>query len=67
MNGLIRKPVELPGVGLAQLALHWRQLWVAERIASMREAGVTHLQVTPVLTGGQSEASLIREIKELAA
>jgi F420-dependent oxidoreductase-like protein len=41
--------------------------WVAERIAAMREAGVTHLQVTPIPTGDQSVASLIGQVKELAA
>jgi hypothetical protein len=40
--------------------------WVAERIAAMREAGVTHLQVTPVPTGDQTAADLIGEVKELA-
>jgi F420-dependent oxidoreductase-like protein len=40
--------------------------WVAERIAAMREAGVTHLQVTPVPLGDQTAASLIEEVKELA-
>jgi F420-dependent oxidoreductase-like protein len=40
--------------------------WVAERIAAMKEAGVTHLQVTPIPTGEQTVASLIEEVKELA-
>jgi alkanesulfonate monooxygenase SsuD/methylene tetrahydromethanopterin reductase-like flavin-dependent oxidoreductase (luciferase family) len=40
--------------------------WVAERIAVMREAGVTHLQVAPVPTGNQTAASLIEQVKELA-
>ena len=34
--------------------------WVAERIAAMREAGVTHLQVTPIPTGDQTAAGLDR-------
>jgi F420-dependent oxidoreductase-like protein len=41
--------------------------WVGERIAALREAGVTHLQVTPLPTGEQTAASLISEVKELAA
>jgi F420-dependent oxidoreductase-like protein len=41
--------------------------WVAERIAAMREAGVTHLQVTPIPTGDQTAASLVSEVKELVA
>ena len=40
--------------------------YVAERVAAMREAGVTHLQVTPVPTGGQTPADLIGQLKELA-
>ena len=32
----------------------------------MREAGVTHLQVTPIPTGDQTPAGLIGELKELA-
>ncbi len=40
--------------------------YVAERIEAMRQAGVTHLQVTPVATGGQSAAGLIGELAELA-
>ena len=31
--------------------------WVAERVAALREAGVTHLQVTPIPTGDQTPAS----------
>jgi len=41
--------------------------WVAERIAAMREAGVTHLQVTPIPTGDQTAAGLVNEVKELAS
>ena len=40
--------------------------WVGERIAAMREAGVTHLQVAPIPTGDQTVASLVSEVKELA-
>jgi F420-dependent oxidoreductase-like protein len=40
--------------------------WVAERIAAMREAGVTHLQVTPIPTADQTAVSLIEQVKELA-
>jgi F420-dependent oxidoreductase-like protein len=39
--------------------------WVAERVAAMQEAGVTHLQVIPVPTNDQTEAGLIGELKEL--
>ncbi|MGH9057732.1 MAG: LLM class F420-dependent oxidoreductase [Acidimicrobiales bacterium] len=39
--------------------------WVAERVAALREAGVTHLQVNPVPTGGQTPAGLIAQLKEI--
>ncbi len=39
--------------------------WVAERVAALRQAGVTHLQVAPVPTGGQSQADLIGQLKEI--
>jgi F420-dependent oxidoreductase-like protein len=39
--------------------------WVAERVAAMHEAGVTHLQVIPIPTGDQTAAGLIGELKEL--
>ncbi len=40
--------------------------FVAERIAAYAEAGVTHLQVVPVPREGESTASLIAKVKELA-
>lgn len=40
--------------------------WVSERVAALREAGVTHLQVTPVPTGDQTPAGLIEQLKGLA-
>jgi F420-dependent oxidoreductase-like protein len=40
--------------------------WVAERVAALREAGVTHLQVTPLPVGGQTPADLIGELREIA-
>ncbi len=39
--------------------------WVAERVAALREAGVTHLQVTPIPTGDQTAAGLIGQLKDL--
>jgi F420-dependent oxidoreductase-like protein len=38
--------------------------YVRERIAAYAEAGVTHLNVTPVPTGDQSAADLIASVKE---
>ena len=40
--------------------------YVAERVAAFKEAGVTHLQVTPVPTRGQTASQLITTVKELA-
>ncbi|MGC8511664.1 MAG: LLM class F420-dependent oxidoreductase [Acidimicrobiales bacterium] len=40
--------------------------WVAERVEALREAGVTHLQVTPVPGPGQSPAQLIGALREIA-
>jgi F420-dependent oxidoreductase-like protein len=40
--------------------------YVAERLAAFKEAGVTHLQVTPVATGDQRPVDLIAKVKDLA-
>jgi F420-dependent oxidoreductase-like protein len=40
--------------------------WVAERVAALREAGVTHLQVTPIPTGDQTPAQLVGQLKDIA-
>jgi F420-dependent oxidoreductase-like protein len=40
--------------------------YLADRIAAFREAGVTHLQVTPVPLGDQRPADLIATVKDLA-
>jgi F420-dependent oxidoreductase-like protein len=39
--------------------------WVAERVAALGEAGVTHLQVTPIPTGDQTQADLIGQLKAM--
>jgi F420-dependent oxidoreductase-like protein len=39
--------------------------YVAERIAAFKEAGVTHLQVDPVVQDGQTKASLIESAKAM--
>jgi F420-dependent oxidoreductase-like protein len=38
---------------------------VAERVAALREAGVTHLQVNPIPTGEQTPAGLIGQLKDI--
>jgi F420-dependent oxidoreductase-like protein len=40
--------------------------YVAERLAAHREAGVTHLQVTPIPTGGQTPAQVIGKLRDLS-
>ncbi|MDX2547316.1 LLM class F420-dependent oxidoreductase [Streptomyces sp. WI04-05B] len=39
--------------------------YVKDRVAAYREAGVTHLEVTPVTDEGQTETDLISQLKEL--
>jgi F420-dependent oxidoreductase-like protein len=41
--------------------------YVKERVAAFAAAGVTHLQVLPVPQAGQSAASLIEAVKEMAS
>ncbi|MGO8870921.1 MAG: LLM class F420-dependent oxidoreductase [Acidimicrobiales bacterium] len=40
--------------------------FVAERIAALKDAGVTHLQVTPVAVGDQRPVDLIETVRRLA-
>jgi hypothetical protein len=40
--------------------------YVKERVEAYRAAGVTHLQVQPIPLDGQSKASLIEALKEMA-
>jgi F420-dependent oxidoreductase-like protein len=39
--------------------------WVAERVAAMRDAGVTDLQVTPVPIGDQTATGLIETLRDI--
>lgn len=39
--------------------------YVRERIAAFAEAGVTHLQITPLTTGDQTPAGLMEKVKTL--
>lgn len=41
--------------------------YVAERLAAFKEAGVTHLQVTPIPVGDQRPVDLIAAVKDLAS
>jgi F420-dependent oxidoreductase-like protein len=51
---------------LAATSLCGPESYVAERIAAYHEAGVTHLQVTPIPVGDQKPVELIAAVKELA-
>lgn len=57
----------VPDVVVEGLTMCGPRSYVQERIAAYREAGVTHLQVQPILTGDQRAADLIALVKELAA
>jgi F420-dependent oxidoreductase-like protein len=56
----------VPDALLEATSLCGPESYVAERLAAYREAGVTHLQVIPVPTGGQTAPDLIAKVKELA-
>ena len=56
----------VPAELLEALSLCGPETYVAEKVAAFAEAGVTHLQVTPVPTAGQSTAQLIEKVRELA-
>jgi F420-dependent oxidoreductase-like protein len=56
----------VPDSLLESISLCGPEGYVAERIAVMKEAGVTNLQVTPFPTGGQSAADLIAKVKALS-
>ena len=58
-----RSPTEL----LEAITLCGPEGYVKERIAAYGEAGVTHLQITPVPTGEQSVTSLVSKVKELSS
>jgi F420-dependent oxidoreductase-like protein len=56
----------VPDEFLEATSLCGPESYVAERIAAFREAGVTHLQVTPVPVGEQRPVDLIATVKKLA-
>ena len=56
----------VPDELLEKISLCGSESYVAERLAAFKEAGVTHLQITPIPTGGQSATDLIEKVKQLA-
>ncbi|HLI55329.1 MAG TPA: LLM class F420-dependent oxidoreductase [Acidimicrobiales bacterium] len=56
----------VPDEMLALTSLCGPRGWVAERVSALRDAGVTHLQVTPLPVGGQTPAELIAELRDIA-
>jgi len=61
-----RAAAAVPDALLEALTLCGPQSYVAERVAAFKEAGVTHLQVNPVPTGGQRVTDLVEQVKEMA-
>lgn len=58
---------KVPEELVAGLGLVGPKSFVAERIAAMKEAGVTHLNVIPVPVGDQTAADLVATVKDLAS
>jgi F420-dependent oxidoreductase-like protein len=56
----------VPDELLESMSLCGPEKYVAERIAAYAEAGVTHLQVTPVPTGDQTPTELLEVVRTLA-
>ena len=56
----------VPAELLEATSLCGPESYVAERIAAYAEAGVTHLQVTPMPVGDQKPVDLIAKVKQLA-
>ena len=56
----------IPAELVTGLSLVGPRSFVAERIAAMRDAGVTHLNVTPIPVGDKSALDQVAEVKELA-
>ncbi len=56
---------KIPDELVAGVSLAGPKSFVAERIAAMKEAGVTHLNVTPVPVGDQTVPELISTVKEM--
>ena len=57
---------KIPDALLDSLSLCGPKSYVAERLAAYAEAGVTHMQITPVPTGDQSIGDLVSLAKEMA-
>ena len=56
----------VPDALVEAMSLCGPESFVAERVAAFKEAGVTQLQVEPIPTGGESVASLVAKVRELA-
>lgn len=57
----------IPTEFLEAVSLVGPEGYVKERLAAFAEAGVTHLNVTPLATGGQTQTGLISKLKEWTA
>jgi F420-dependent oxidoreductase-like protein len=55
---------QVPQEFLEAISLVGPEGYVKERLAAFAEAGVTHLNVTPIATGGQTQADVISQLKQ---
>jgi F420-dependent oxidoreductase-like protein len=55
----------VPDELLESMSLCGPASYVAERVAAFKEAGVSHLQVMPVPTGGQTQLDIIAQVKDM--
>ncbi|NLD75829.1 MAG: LLM class flavin-dependent oxidoreductase, partial [Acidimicrobiales bacterium] len=58
---------KVPAEFLEAISLVGPEGYVKERLAAFAAAGVTHLQVTPIPQGGQTQAEVVTMLKEWTA
>ena len=54
---------KVPDDLLEAMSLCGPEGYVKERLAAYKEAGVTHLNVIPIATGGQTQADVLEKVK----
>src|SRR3954451_15324188 len=68
LDGKKKEAAELiPTDFLEAISLVGPEGYIKDRLAEFAEAGVTHLNVIPVATEGQTQTSLVSTLKELTA
>ena len=58
---------KVPAELIRNMSLIGPESWVKERLAAMKEAGVTILNITPIAADHKAKLKLVERIKELAA